>query len=261
MADFSLTSIFVVPVTQEALPSAGSTQDLTPGQVGIYLNTYAVADASNIAAAPYFYIAQGRTNSYLQGSKVSDKIKGCPVAVCDSNVYDKYKVVGCGTPLNQISQIGDWNVQCGDIVTLTIRAHSSYIDTLFFNGLTRSVTVNAPCCECGADPCENVDVDALIDLIMEKLTGYEVTSGVIDWDSPLNPALPDNNTPGHIDFNTFFTFSKVGSGDTAKLQIEGKALSTYGQPCDVAAFCGLTLLCMKDQLLLLTLLFLMNVIL
>jgi len=236
MADFSLTSIFVVPVTQQALPSAGSTQDLTAGQVGIFLNTYAVANAGNIAAAPYFYIAQGRQNTYLQGSKRSDKIKGCPTAVCDSNVLEKYKVVGCGTPINQISQIGDWNVYCEDVVTVTIRAHSSYIDSLFFNGLTRSVTVNAPCCECGGDPCDTVDVDALIDLIMEKFTGYEVTDGVIDWTTPINPALPDNNTPGHIDFNTFFTFSKVGSGDTAKLQIEGKALTSYGQPCDVAAF-------------------------
>ena len=74
MADFSLTTLFVVPVGQTALPSSGSTQDLTAGQVGIFKNDYSVATAANIAAAPYFYITQGRENTYLQHSKRSDKI-------------------------------------------------------------------------------------------------------------------------------------------------------------------------------------------
>ena len=34
MADFSLTTLFVVPVGQTTLPNSGSTQDLTAGQVG-----------------------------------------------------------------------------------------------------------------------------------------------------------------------------------------------------------------------------------
>lgn len=230
MADFSLTTLFVVPVTQTTLPNAGSTQDLTAGQVGIFLNTYAVANAGNIAAAPYFYIAQGRANTYLQGSKRSDKIKGCADATpCNSNVLEWYKVGGCGTPRNQITQISGWNVKCGEVLSFTIRAHSSYLDTLYFNGLTRSVTVNAPCCDCNGDPCENVDVDALIDLIMEKLTGYEVTDGVIST-TPVSDVNPENF------LNNYFTFSKVGAGANAILQIEGKALTEYGQPCDVAAF-------------------------
>ena len=78
MADFSLTTLFVVPVGQTALPSSGSTQNLTAGQFGIFKSDYTLATAANIAASPYFYIAQGRTNTYLQGSKRSDKIKGCP---------------------------------------------------------------------------------------------------------------------------------------------------------------------------------------
>ena len=36
MADFSLTTLFVVPVGQTDLPSSGSTQDLTPGQLGFF---------------------------------------------------------------------------------------------------------------------------------------------------------------------------------------------------------------------------------
>jgi hypothetical protein len=57
MADFSLTTLFVVPVGN-TLPSSGSTQNLTAGQFGIYTNAYAVATTGNIGAAPYFYLAQ-----------------------------------------------------------------------------------------------------------------------------------------------------------------------------------------------------------
>ncbi len=220
MADFSLTTLFVVPVGQTTLPSSGSTQDLTAGQVGIFLNDYSVATAVNIAAAPYFYIAQGRQNTYLQGSKRSDKIKGCPSGSgCKSNVTEWYKVAGCPTAAVQITQVGNWNVKCGDIVTLTLRAHSSYIDTLYFNGFTRSVTVQAPCCDCGGDPCDTVDVPALIDQFIVKLT--QQAPGI---------------NPDNISFNTFYTFQRVGNDQNAVLVITGKPLTQYGQPCDVAAF-------------------------
>ena len=220
MADFSLTTLFVVPVGQTALPSSGSTQNLTAGQVGIFLNDYSVANAGNIAAAPYFYVAQGRANTYLQGSKRSDKIKGCPSGSgCNSNVTEFYKVAGCPTAANQITQVGNWNVKCGDVVTLTLRAHSSYIDTLYFNGFTRSVTVQAPCCDCGGDPCDTVDVPALIDQFIVKLTQK-------------GPGI----NPDNISFNTFYTFQRVGNDENAVLQISGKPLTQYGQPCDVAAF-------------------------
>jgi len=81
MADFSLTTLFVVPVGQTSVPSSGSTQDLTPGQVGIFNSAYATVNASTINSSPYFYIAQGRQNTYLQGSKRSDKIAGGSVVL------------------------------------------------------------------------------------------------------------------------------------------------------------------------------------
>lgn len=220
MADFSLTTLFVVPVGQTALPSSGSTQDLTPGQVGIFKNDYTVATAVNIAAAPYFYVAQGRTNTYLQGSKRSDKIKGCPSgAGCNSNVTEWYKVNGCPTPVTQITDVTNFNVQCGDVITVTLRAHSSYLDTLYFNGFTRSVTVNAPCCDCGGDPCTNVDVPALIDDIIYHFLLQ----------------APGNN-PDNITFSDFYQFQRIGNDQNAFLRITGKPLTKYGQPCDVAAF-------------------------
>jgi hypothetical protein len=218
MADFSLTTLFVVPVGN-SLPSSGSTQDLTAGQFGIFRSDYSVANAGNIAAKPYFYLAQGRTNTYLQGSKRSDKIAGCIDGSCKSNVTEWYKVTGCPLPATQVTDVSGWNVQCGDIVTLTLRAHSSYLDTLYFNGFTRSVTVQAPCCECGGDPCLNVDVPALIDQFIYKLTLQ----------------APGNN-PDNINFNDFYQFQRIGNDASAILRISGKPLTKYGQPCDVAAF-------------------------
>ena len=213
MADFSLTTVFVVPVSQTTLPTGSSTQDLTAGQVGIFDNNY-VADTTP-AGKPYFYIAQGRVNNYLQGSKRSDKIAGVN-NTGQRNVTEWYKVTGCPTPVNQITDVTDFVVRCGDIITLTLRAHSSYIDTLYFNGLTRSVTVQAPCCDCGGDPCDTVDVDALINQIIAKLEAQ----------------APGIN-PDNISLNKFFEFQNLG-GTT--LRIVGKPLTAYGQPCDVAAF-------------------------
>ena len=218
MADFSLTTLFVVPVGT-SIASSGSTQNLAAGEVGFFRADYSVATAVNIAASAYFYVAQGRVNTYLQGSKRSDKIKGCPTANCNSNVTDFYKVSGCPTAATQVTDVSDWTVKCGDIVTLTLRAHSSYIDTLYFNGFTRSVTVQAPCCDCGGDPCTNVNVPALIDDVIYHF----------------NLQAPGNN-PDNITFSDFYQFQRIGNDQNAFLRITGKPLTKYGQPCDVAAF-------------------------
>ena len=219
MADFSLTTLFVVPVGN-TLPSSGSTQDLTAGQVGIFLNDYSVATAGNIAAAPYFYVAQGRTNTYLQGSKRSDKISGCPGgSSCKTNVTEWYKSNGCATVVNQVTDVVDFTVKCGEIVTLTLRGFSSYLNTLYFNGFTRSVTVNAPCCDCGGDPCTDTDVPALIDSLIIKLEEH----------------APGDN-PDNIYLTQFYQFQRIGNDSSALLRITGKPLTAYGQPCDVAAF-------------------------
>ena len=224
MADFSLTTLFVVPVGQTDFPSSGSTQDLTAGQVGFFYPDYSAVNPMNsdVSDEGYFYVAQGRANTYLQGSKRSGKISlnasDFSINRNHNNVTELYSIKGCATALNQITEIDNWTVQCGEVVTLTLRAHSSYIDTLYFNGFTRSVTVNAPCCDCGADPCEDVDVPALIDQFIEKL----------------EQSAPGNN-PDNISFNTFYTFERVGDDANAKLVITGKPLTKYGQPCDVAA--------------------------
>ena len=216
MADFSLTTLFVVPVGQTALPSSGSTQNLTAGQVGIFKSNYDLATAANIAASPYFYVAQGRTNTYLQGSKRSDRIAGINNAGSGQNVTEWYKVSGCPTAANQITDVTNFTVQCGEVITLTLRAHSSYIDTLYFNGFTRSVTIQAPCCDCDANPCADVSTNTIINELIYQL----------------NLKAPGNN-PDNISFSTFYTFENVGG---TILRITGKPLTVYGQPCDIAAF-------------------------
>ena len=211
MADFSLTSLFVVPVGN-TLPSSGSTQNLLAGQFGIFTSIYTVANAGNINDYPYFYVAQGRTNTYLQGSKRSDKISA-------SNVTAWYTVTGNPVAANQVTEVGNFNVKAGDVVTFTLRAHSSYIDTLYFNGFTRSITVVAPCLDCGGDPCSDVDVPAFIDQAIAKFE-----------------AKAPGNNPDNISFSTFYQFQRGGDDQNAKLVISGKPLTKYGQPCDVAAF-------------------------
>ena len=219
MADFSLTTLFVVPVGN-TLPSSGSTQDLTAGQVGIFGSDYTVATAANITDFPYFYVAQGRVNTYLQGSKRSDKIAGCPSGnSCKTNVTEWYKSTGCATAVNQVTDVVDFQVKPGEIVTLTLRGFSSYLNTLYFNGFTRSVTVNAPCLECGGNPCTDVDVPALIDALILKLEAH----------------APGDN-PDNIYLTQFYQFQRIGDDQNALLRITGKPLTKYGQPCDVAAF-------------------------
>jgi hypothetical protein len=90
---------------------------------------------------------------------------------------------------------------------------------LYFNGFTRSVTVQAPCCDCGGNPCDTVDVPALIDAFIAKLEAQ-------------GPGI----NPDNISFNTFYEFERDGDDENALLVITGKALTQYGQPCDVAAF-------------------------
>lgn len=212
MADFSLTTLFVVPVGN-TLPSSGSTQDLTAGQFGIFTNTYAADNVGTaIAAAPYFYLAQGRTNTYLQGSKRSDKIAA-------SQVTEWYKVTGNPVAANQVTDVTNFTVTPGTDVTITLRAFSSYLSTLYFNGFTRSVTVKGACLECGGDPCADVDVPALIDAFILKF----------------EEQAPGNN-PDNITFTDFYQFQRIGNDQNAILRISGKPLTVYGQPCDIAAF-------------------------
>jgi hypothetical protein len=81
------------------------------------------------------------------------------------------------------------------------------------------VTVKGECLACGADPCADVNVPALIDSLILKF----------------QEQAPGNN-PDNITFSDFYQFQRIGNDENAILRISGKPLTKYGQPCDIAAF-------------------------
>lgn len=192
--DFSLTTMFVVP--SGTLASSGSTDALLPDQLGIYRDDFSIATAGNIAAAKWFQIAQGRPYTAQKGlaSKRSDKIHA-------SKVVDWYKTVAEDTATNQISTLGNFqNLKCGQQLYISFRAHSFNIDLVHFNGMTRSILVNTPCCDCGEVPCEDIDaaaIEAIVDEAIIKLNDE-------DYLSP------------------YLSFSKTGSGASAAIRVESK---------------------------------------
>jgi hypothetical protein len=213
--DFSLTTLFVA--TTGTLATTGGPQNLPGGQLGIFNPDYTVADTGTIAAQPYIYIAEGRIEVIPGlGSKRSDKIAA-------NRIIEWYKVTAVKNADTQISQIGSWNIECDQEITFTFVLHSNYIDSGFFNGLTRSVVVKSPCCNCGANPCATItgtDIDNLIDQAVAKIN--LVTSN--------SPIVAGN------DLSRFIVASRVGTGSSALLVITEKPLDVYGNPCDFEAY-------------------------
>ena len=204
--DFSLTTLFVAQ--SGTLASSGSTQNLTAAQIGVFLPDYTIATGGNIAAAKYIYIAQGRIEQIPGlGSKRSDKIAA-------NKVIEWYKVNAVSSVPTQIQAIGNWNLECSEQITFSFVLHSSYIDTGFFNGLTRSFTVGTPCCECGANPCADVTGTAL--------------QNFVDEAAALGNADPM--------LSQFLTFSRFGTGSSSQLYVTEKPLTVYGNACDFEAY-------------------------
>jgi hypothetical protein len=204
--DFSLTTLFVAQ--SGTLASTGSTQDLTAAQIGVFRPDYSIATVGNIAAAKYIYIAQGRIETIPGlGSKRSDRIAA-------SKVIEWYKINAVSNVPTQIQTISNWSLQCSQQVTFSFVLHSSYIDTGFFNGLTRSFVINTPCCECGDNPCTDVSGAALQNFVDEA-------------------AAAGNADP---QLSQFLIFSRFGTGDDSQLYITEKALTVYGNPCDLQAY-------------------------
>lgn len=211
MSTYSLRTLFVFPVGN-TLPSSGSTENLANRQVGIFKDAArTVATAGNIGTANFIQIAQGQDLHI--GSKISDKIKV-------TKVKKWYKVTGNATAANEIWQFSNFTAKCDEAVTFSINAHSSYIDTISFNGLTRSVTFQTPCCDCGADPCTEIANETLIDLLLAAIN-QDIAATV----------QTDANA---LTIGTFFTFAKVGTGGSAVLTVTSKPLTVYGKFCDVA---------------------------
>jgi len=213
--DFSLTTLFVVPVGN-TLPTTGSTESLTAGQFGIYKDEQrAAATAGNVGSALFIQFAQGRQagNGYYMGSKISDKIKS-------TKVKKWYKVSAESDILNEVWEISNFTVDKGSSVTLSFRLFSSYIDTISFNGLTRSVTVPSDCLGCGESPCTDANNETIVNAILAKINAEDAAQ--VD--------------PQAVKLKQFLSFEKFGTGASAKIRVSGKPLTRYGNPCDVSAF-------------------------
>jgi len=205
MGEFAPTFLFVVP-SANSYPSTGTTDALTAGQFGFYLPDYTVATAGNVANAAYIYAVQGNPVSDMpgQGSVKSDKLYA-------KNIVNWYKVTSTASVVNQIIDITDFSAQCSEDVTISLRLRSFYINTGFFNGMTRSYTITTPCCDCGDNPCSDVDEEDLIDQFVTKIND-------------------------DILVNQFIIAEKLSSGGNFYLRLNGKAIEPDPERCDPTAF-------------------------
>jgi hypothetical protein len=205
--DFSLTTVFVVPPSN-TIPTTGSTQDLTPGQFGVYDNAYAPVTAGNAASKPYIYLAQGRgVQANMLASKRSDKIYA-------KNILEWYKITAEPQVPGEILEFSNFSVQCDEDLTVTLRLMSDYINISYYNGLTESFWVKAPCCDCGADPCTAVDATGIQSIVDEFAAKINASPKV----------------------SRFVTALRIGSGSSSILRVYGKPLDKYGQPCEPNSF-------------------------
>lgn len=209
--DFSITTLFVLPVSN-TVPTTGTTANLTANQFGVFKPDYTPATAGNVASQPYMFLAQGRpVNLPGVGSKKSDKIY-------TKNVLSWYKVTAFSTAANQIVDVSDFNVQCGEDVTITLRLKSFYIDQAYYNGMTKSFTLKTPCCECGEDPCTELDPQATVDAFVALINGS--TIGVNNQHNVAN----------------YVTASRVSSGTNSVLRIEGDPIAAENLSADPLNF-------------------------
>jgi hypothetical protein len=205
--DYALPHLFVVPVGN-TLPTTGSTQDLTDGKFGVFQDkAHTVATAGTVTSAQFVRFAQGRPALGLD-SKKSAKI-------FTKNITSFIKTEGKAAQV-EIWDISDFNVPITDSVTLTLVGHSRILDGLYYGGFRRSYTVPAGCLECGDDPCTVVSNEDVIDAFIAKYNDDVA-------EAPEGPGIP-----------AYYTFTKVGTGDTAVLRITAKPKTLTGTDCDLA---------------------------
>lgn len=210
MSDFAPTTLFVVP--SATLASTGSTQDLTPNQLGIFGPDYAIVNSGTIAGVKYFFLAQGRTANALPelGSKRSDNIDKL-------RIIDWYKTVAEPDSNGQVTEIAGFHIQCGEFVNLTLRGFSKITEAFNFNGFTKTVSVQAPCCDCNGIPCADIsgaNTEALVDALIAKVNA---------------PASSPDGTSQMV-LSTYYTAERSGTGAASKIVIKAKPLPILNQP-------------------------------
>lgn len=205
MAENVLTTMFVVPTGNTLPTGSNSTNTLTSGQFGIFLPDNTPATVGNVGSARYIYFAQGRNvYSGYEGSKKSDWIQA-------SNIINWYKVTGNLQQSTQVTEITSLTAGCQQDISITLRLDSYYIRAAYNNGLTRSVMVTTPCCDCGGNPCDSLgasDTQTTMSQLAQAINSDEILS-------------------------LYVTAGTNGTGLSTSIWIQGKALQEYGQGTSV----------------------------
>lgn len=211
--DFSLTTLFVVPVS-DSLPTTGSIENLTDGQTGIYMNKlYTVATSGTVGTASYIQVAQGRPG-YGLGPKISDRIVA-------ANVKRWEKILGHSQAVNEIWEVGSVAIPIGTDIVFSVRLHSNLINARFSNGLMLSVAVNSGCLTCSGDPCSTVANETVIDKILASIN---------------QRIAQQSSSANAVKLDSYLSFEKIGTGDTAVIRITGKPVETIPfNPADLSS--------------------------
>ena len=200
--DQLLTTMYVVPIGN-TLPVSGTSANLTPSQFGIFMPDNSPATVGTVGNAKYIYFAQARNiNAPEEGTKKSDWIYKQA-----GTVLDWYKVTGNLEQNTQVTQVSNLNAGCNQDISITLRLDSFYIRAAYNNGLTRSVMVTTPCCNCGSNPCDTLqpaDVQATMEALAQAINSDEILS-------------------------QFVTAGVDGTGSSTVILIQGNTLQVYGQ--------------------------------
>jgi len=162
--DFSLTTVYVLPIGG-TLATSGDSSALTAGQLGMFK---ADLSAPAVAADQRIRFAMGRFPKELTTlSKKSD--------IIDKNrIIDYYTVPAIPSGVTKQVTINGFNVHCGEQVSVTIRAFSDALSSVYSNGWTESFMALAPCCDCDSDPCDTVDAQALVDDLVAQINASDI---------------------------------------------------------------------------------------
>lgn len=229
MSAFAIPIMFVVPASN-TLATTGSTQALTAGQFSIYRDNAGTdiplaATAANVGTAKWIQFFQGNNANAAPGkpNKRSDRIMV-------GSVKEWYKIPTYTTVNPQITTVTDLAMVGGEVLNLTLRLFSNYINDSYWNGLTATVSVAADCLECGDDPCESKVTDATYEALVDAVNDHPLlgqyitasfTGTVVGEDATLvltgntltNP-VPDvsdpHNDPYRFDRLSFYTYINKG---------------------------------------------------
>jgi hypothetical protein len=187
--------------------TVGSTNDLTPGQIGLFdANTYQAFSGTN--SGKPFILAQG---SYFTKDKIGPYHGGYQESVKSKVINPKYisKVfLTCSTPpVNQVKDIEIGKVECGKTYRLRIDLKGSPALRFLSHNIYRTLDAFSGCC---TDDCTAVCTGALVDptivaiqwakqAVENPIVTNFLKASVYDWDgalvAQLNPEYTGPNNP------------------------------------------------------------------